>query len=218
MHLTRSLKFFLLLPAMLCGIYLVAVASNGLSDDTVSTLEDTPFPLITLLVVIVLGLLGRFANFPLGRDWRLLAAIPSVCAPSAVFSAWALSSSHLAVVAWGGFGYFIDSLSRFADWGNINSLVLLALMAELCMAFVPVLLVWAYYAAWPNFALLTLALLSVFAYVSLMAELDIYLYWLGLARMEMYGFLLYAPLTHTLAMASVIYLLIKRLYLPARAV
>jgi len=213
MRRSRSLKFFLLFPASVSGLYLVAVASNSLSDDTLSTLEDSPFPLFTLSVMIVLGLLGRFANFSLGRDRLFLAAIPSVFAPCAVFSAWTLSSSHLAVVAWGGFGYFIDSLSRFPDWGTINSLVLLALLAELCMAFVPVLLVWAYYAEWPNYALLLLALLSLFAYVSLLVELDFYLYWLGLARMEIYGFLLYAPLTHTLAMASVVYLLIKRLRL-----
>lgn len=197
-------------------VYLIALTTNSLSDDTIATLEEAPFPFITLLLMLILGLLSRFTRLHPGSDRRLLVAIPSILAPTAVFGAWTITSSHLAVVAWGGYGYFIDSLSRYPDWGHVNSLVLFALLAELCMAFVPVAVAWAYYLAWPKTVVLTLALISLFAYVALFVEVDLYLYWLGLApsERELYGFFIYAPLTHSLAIVSVGYLLLSRLRQP----
>lgn len=216
MPAVRALPIFLLLPAFISAAYLLALATDQLSEESLLMAGDLPLPFISVALVLLLLLLRRFASYRFlnwTSCWRtpLIAALPAFMAPSAVFSAWTLASSHFAVIAWGDVAYFLDNLSRYPDLGPINSLVLLALLAELCMAFVPVLLAWAFYADWSKSVMLLLALLCLFAYVALCVELDVYLCWLALARMEQYGFLIFAPLTHSLAMLSVGFLLFYRL-------
>ena len=212
----KSFLIPLLLPVALSFFYLAASLLRILNERVASMLETLPFPVFTIILTIILIFIEK-KQFPtLGLRAKCAYAIPGFMAPTALFNAWTLAPSHLGGVAWGGIHYFLEAVTRYPNVGSINSEVFIGLFVMLSTCYLPVVIAWGYLSGWPKRTIYALALLAVIGYLIVAVYLDFNLWLAGLygTEQESLMFLLYGPLSRTLAITSTCYLVTRLMFTP----
>ncbi len=211
-------KLFLILSlftVVLSLFYLMASLLHLSNPSVESKLETLPFPIFTIILTILLIVIERKKPLPLrSLRGKCIYVIPGLMSPMALLNAWTLSPSHLGAVAWGGTSYFLESVFRYPNFGSINSEVFIGIVAVLCTSYLPFVIAWGYLLCWPKRKMYVLALIAVFAYLSVALHLDFNLWLAGLygSELESLVFLLYGPISRTLAIISTCYIIIKLIF------
>ena len=215
----KSILILLLLPLALSLLYLTAALPGLLQESLVGILETVPFPAFTIILTIVLIAIERIHPRPLGLRGGFAYTIPGFMAPTALFSAWTLTPSHLGGVAWGGIHYFLEAVTRYPSVGPVNSEVFIGILLVLCVSYLPVAIAWGYLSHWSRTTMYTLLLLAVIGYVIVAVHLDFNLWLAGFygSEQESLVFLLYGPVSRTLAVAGACYLVISLSFTPRQA-
>ena len=207
----KSFLILPLLPVALSLFYLAGSLLRILNESVASMLETLPFPVFTIILTIVLIFIEKKQSPPLVLQAKYAYAIPGFMAPTALFNAWTLAPSHLGGVAWGGIHYFLEAVTRYPNVGSVNSEVFIGLLVMLCTCYLPVVIAWGYLSGWSKHTMYVLALLAVIGYLIVAVYLDLNLWLAGLygTEQESLMFLLYGPVSHTLAVTSTCYLVTR---------
>ena len=212
----KSIVALLLLPAAFSLFYLVTSLFRLFDDGVAGILETVPFPLFTILITIMLIVSEKKHSLPLKIRDKYAYTMPAFMAPTALFSAWTLAPSHLGGVAWGGVHYFIEAITKYPNLGSVNSILFLGMLSVLCASYLPVIIAWGYLSIWSKRTMYVLALLSVAAYLIVASKLDANLWIAGLYGTEQHSlvFLMYGPISRTLAIISACYLVMRMMFDP----
>lgn len=211
---SKSTLFFAAVPFALSLFYVLACLLRLLSENVVGILEILPFPLFTFILTVVLLFLEKTHSSHKESRSKIAYAVPAFMCPTALCSAWTLSPSHFGGIAWGGVYYFMEEVTRYPNFGSFNTMILLGMLTMLCASLLPAMIAWGYLSVWPKLTICAFTLLAVTVYLIVAVKLDLNLWLAGIfgTKQESLIFLLYGPLTRTLAIFSILYLSFSLIY------
>jgi hypothetical protein len=167
----KNSRILLLFPLMLSCIYILSSSVNSEIEHAISSsIAPSILVLIILLTLVVIFTFGIINKKP-----RLIrTALLSICAltPFAVMYPWVATPDNIGM-SYGGYRFFLEWLTKYPNFGPINSEVLLGMACVVLASFIPA--VYCYGKAFEKYhrtIIVLLLLVEVAAYLPVLIRLD----------------------------------------------